>query len=96
MEPIIYPCLLHSVSIDGLDAIEEGLDCIQMLLYHGYKTRPISPELWRLFPQLIFMTVGDEEAPDGALGFEFVTQICNTLKNYFSRDPDGAMRVGPD
>jgi hypothetical protein len=42
IEPVIFPVLLHSVSIDGLDSIEEGLDCITMLIYYGYKNRPIS------------------------------------------------------
>jgi len=37
VENIIYPCLLHSLTADGLDSIEEGIDCITLILYHGYK-----------------------------------------------------------
>ena len=50
IEPIIFPVLFHSVSIDGLDSIEEGLDCITMILYYGYKNRPVSAEMWTIFP----------------------------------------------
>ena len=97
VEQIIYPVLLHSVTIDGLDSIEEGLDCIALLLFNGYKSNHmgISPELWKLFPQLLFICVGSEDKPDGGAGFEFVTQICGVLRNYFSRDPDGILRNGP-
>ena len=98
VESLIYPCLLHSVTIDGLDSIEEGLDCIAMVLFCGYKdtTTGISAELWRLYPQMMFITVGSEDNPDGGAGFEFVSQICAVLRNYFSRDPDSLLRVAPD
>lgn len=96
VEQIVYPCLLHSVSIDGLDSIEEGLDCITMQLFFAYKNREISPQLWRIFPQLIFMTVGSDGDQEGGLGFEFVSQIVNCLKNYFAKDPAGTMKVGPE
>jgi len=38
----MYPCLLMSLSKNGMDSIEEGLDSIIMLIYHGYKNKPIS------------------------------------------------------
>ena len=79
VEPIIYPCLFHSISIDGLDSIEEGLDCITMITYFGYKSRPISPNLWKIFPQLLYVCVGSDGDMEGGMGFEFVTPICNAL-----------------
>ena len=50
IEEIMYPCLLHSLTADGLDSIEEGVDCITMLAHHGYKDRALSPSMWRLYP----------------------------------------------
>ena len=50
VEHIVYPCLLHSLTADGLDSIEEGIECITMLVYYGYKERQISAEMWKLFP----------------------------------------------
>ena len=34
--PIIYPILQHSLTEDGLDVIDEGLDCINILIYHAF------------------------------------------------------------
>ena len=31
--PIIYPILMHSLTPDGLDAIDDGLDCINIFTY---------------------------------------------------------------
>jgi len=42
VESIVYPCLLHSLTADGLDSIEEGIECIIMVIYYGYKSKPIS------------------------------------------------------
>ena len=40
--PIIYPILMHSLTPDGLDAIEEGLDCINIMIYYAFdKSMPI-------------------------------------------------------
>jgi hypothetical protein len=35
IEELVYPMLLHSLTPDGMDSIEDGLDCIALLLYHG-------------------------------------------------------------
>lgn len=35
IEEYVYPMLLHSLTPDGLDSIEDGLDCIALILYHG-------------------------------------------------------------
>jgi len=86
VESIVYPCLLHSLTPDGLDSIEEGIDCITMLIYHSYKDQPLSPRIWKLFPQLLYICAGNDGDMDGGFGFEFVTQITVALKNYFSRD----------
>lgn len=97
VEDIIYPCLLHSLTPDGLDAIEEGIDCITMLVYHLYKNdRPISNRLWKLFPQLLYVCAGEDGDMEGGYGFEYVNQITDALKNYVSRDPEGMLKLGED
>ena len=59
MEKTIFPCLVHSISTpslehmmksDGMDSVEEGIDCIILILHNAYKKRPISNEMWMLYP----------------------------------------------
>jgi len=103
VESIIYPCLLHSLTADGLDSIEEGIDCITLILYHGYK-RPegaqvagpqtgISEAMWKLYPQLLYVCAGADGDQDGGFGFEYVTPIVIALKNYIAQDPVGMLAV---
>lgn len=94
VEHIMYPCLLHSLTADGLDSIEEGVDCISMFLYYGYKDKPISAEMWKLFPQLLYVCAGNDGDMEGGFGFEYVNQIVIALKNYFARDQNGILCVG--
>jgi hypothetical protein len=35
IESIAMPMLMYALTPDGLDAIEDSLDCIAMILYHG-------------------------------------------------------------
>ena len=97
IEEMIYPCLLHSLTAEGLDSIEEGIDCIVMLCYHGYKNgKTLSPRMWKLYPQLLYVCAGDESSQQEGYGFEFVNQICLAMKNYVSRDPANMLAVGED
>ena len=94
VEHIMYPCLLHSLTADGLDSIEEGVDCITLFLYHGCKDKPISAEMWKLFPQLLYVCAGNDGDMEGGFGFEYVNQIAVSLKNYFAHDQNGIISVG--
>jgi len=38
---------MHSLSIDGIDAIEDGLDITAIAMYYG---KSIAPDLWKMFP----------------------------------------------
>lgn len=49
VEELIYPILLHSLTPDGMDSIEDGLDCIALLLYHGSQNG-VSANMWKIFP----------------------------------------------
>jgi hypothetical protein len=50
VEHIIYPVLLHTLTVDGFDSIEEGMDCITFLIYYAYKQTSISANMWKLYP----------------------------------------------
>jgi hypothetical protein len=63
--------LLHSLTPDGLDSIEDGLDCIAMILYHGSQ-RGVSANMWKMFPQLLFIITGGDD-PDGGYGSEYLS-----------------------
>ena len=71
LESIIFPILMHSLTPDGMDAIEDGLDCIALLAYYGPKGR-LSPHMWKLFPQLLFVICGETEDGDGGFAFEYL------------------------
>ena len=58
--PIVYPIMVHSLTPDGLEAIEEGLDCINIFIYYGCdKTTRVPIELWKLLPQMIYVAAGN-------------------------------------
>lgn len=61
------------MTADGLDSIEEGIECIIMVIYYGYKERPISPNMWKIFPQLLYVCAGGDGDMDGGFGFEYIT-----------------------
>lgn len=84
IEQLALPMLMYSLTPDGLDAIEDALDCIAMLLYHG---AAVSPGMWKLFPQLLFLVCGNDSDPDGGYGFEYISQIAVAVQNFVAKDP---------
>ena len=94
MEKIIHPCLFHSLTVQGQDSIEEGIECITIILYYGYRDKPISQEMWKLFPWLLFMCAGSDGDEEAGFGFAYINQIAIAIKNFISRDPEGMMRKG--
>lgn len=87
------PILMYSLTPDGLDSIEDALDCISMVLYHG-PTGRVSAGMWKLFPHLLYLVNGDEADPDGGYGFEYISQIATAIQNYISKDPATFLSVG--
>ena len=72
IETIMDICILHSLSVEGVDSLDEGIDCINILLKHAYKDRAISPQLWAYFP-LLLSTISDTGTDqEEAHGFECV------------------------
>lgn len=49
IQQLVFPILMHGLTPDGLDAIEDGLDCIALLIYNSEQGR-LSPDMWKLFP----------------------------------------------
>ena len=44
------PLMILGLTPDGLDAIEDAVDCITLLIYYGKSGVKITPEMWQLFP----------------------------------------------
>ena len=97
VEAIIFPILMHSLTPDGLDAIEDGIDIINTIVYHGTTAEmPISADLWKLFPQLLHITVGNDNDEEGGYGFEYLSTVATTIQNYVTKGTNVLMTVGPD
>lgn len=60
--------------MNGIDSIEESVDCIALLIQNVYKSTPISEDLWKLYPGLINIVIGGEEDDDeeGGFGLEYI------------------------
>lgn len=78
IQQLVFPILMHGLTPDGLDAIEDGLDCIALLIYNSVQGR-LSPDMWKLFPQLLYVVIGDKDDPDGGYGFEYLSQISVSI-----------------
>ena len=93
VEQIIYPSLIKTLAPVGYDSIEEGVSCITLILYHGYKDRPISEGMWSVFPSLLYVCGGSEFDKHGGFGSEYLPQISVIFKNYIRRDCEGMTKV---
>ena len=88
---------MHSLTPDGLDAIEEGIDLINTIIYHGTTAEaPISPEMWKMLPQLLAITGGVDGDVDGGYGFEYLSTVTTAIQNYITKGADVFMTVGPE
>ena len=95
--PIIYPILLHSLTPDGLDCIDEGLDCINIFVYYACDRESRVPaELWKLLPQMIYITAGNDNDVDGGFAFEMLGQVAICIQNFIAKDPQTLMSVGEE
>jgi len=86
--PIIYPILMHALTPDGLDSIDDGLDCINIFIYYGCDRQIGVPlELWKFLPQMLFMVAGDANDVDGGFAFEQLSQVSICVQNFIAKDP---------
>ncbi len=91
IEELALPMFMFCLTPDGMDSIDDALDCITMLLYHGGK---VSPRMWKVYNHLLYLIIGDEKDPDGGYGFEYISQIGVAIQNFISKDPDTFLTVG--
>lgn len=73
---VVYPIVMHSMTPDGLDACEDGLDITAVALYYGEK---VYPDLWKLFPQMLYLGTGNPDDVDGGDGYEYLGGIVTCI-----------------
>jgi hypothetical protein len=86
---------MHGLTPDGMDVVEDCLNCINMLIYYGTpKGSVIAPEMWSLLPQMMYIVAGRDDDLDGGFGFEFLNFAANCIQNYISKDPKTLLTIG--
>jgi hypothetical protein len=88
----VYPVILFSLTPDGLDSIEDGLDCATILLYYTEKGQ-VGDNMWKMFSTLVYLVTGIEGDDDSGYGFEFTNQIGVLMQNYANKDPARFMQA---
>lgn len=91
--PSVLPLIQHGITIDGMDIIEDVMDCLAIFLYHGEKGA-LPAEVWALFPQLLALVGGKDGDVDGGFAFEYLEQAAVPIQNYIGKDPDTFLTVG--
>lgn len=57
----MYPILMHGLTPDGLDSIEEVIDMIVIFVHYCYEpNQPIPADMWRLYSHLLSIVAGGE------------------------------------
>ena len=86
---------MHSLTPDGLDVLEDGLDCLLTYIHHACTRESRVPdELWKLLPQMMFLTAGNEGDVDGGFGFEQLSQVISVVQNFINKDPETLLSIG--
>lgn len=93
LQSVIYPLLMHGLTPDGLDAIEDVLDCIAIIIYYG---NVVNADMWRLYPQMLYIAAGNDNDIDGGYGHEYLSQITTCVQNYIAKDPKTFLGKAPD
>jgi hypothetical protein len=97
LQKIVYPILMHGLTPDGMDVVEDCLHCINMLVYYGTpKGQCIPVEMWTLLPQVMYMVAGSVDDVDGGYGFEYLNLASPIVQNFIAKDPATFMTVGPE
>lgn len=66
VESLLIPVFNYTLSAEGCDYIEEGLGCLNLILYNQ---QSISPSLWFYYPLMIYILVGLPSKDN-------ITQLC--------------------
>jgi len=87
--------MLHSLTPDGLDCIDDGLDCINIFIYYACNRETRVPgQLWKMLPQMMYITGGGDDDVDGGFAFEQLAQVVICLQNFIAKDPLTFLSVG--
>jgi len=73
--PVVLPLIQHGITIDGMDTIEDAMDCLAIFLYHGEKGI-LPAEIWAIFPELLALVGGKDGDVDGGFAFEYLEQAA--------------------
>ena len=93
--PIIYPILVKSLTRDGEDIIKDSLDAVNYIIYYGYDRESRVPaELWKLLPQMFYITAGKEDNLKAGLAIDYLDLVTLITKNFINRDPQSLLSVG--
>ncbi len=73
MRGIVYPMLVHGLSLDGVENMDESISIISQLIFFGTGEGDRIPvEMWRLYTNLLVAMGGTEADPtELGIGYEF-------------------------
>ena len=83
LETEVYPVVLYTLTPDGIDTVEEGIECLTLLLYY---LPTVSEPLWSLFPHMVHVITGTPDNAEGGYGYEFLHNMLASFQNYFSKE----------
>lgn len=85
----MQPCILHSVTAQGITSIEEAVDCISIMIFYDKKENRINAGMWELYPYLLkpYARLSD----DAGFGLGLIGPVSVAVNNFIARDPDGMM-----
>lgn len=88
------PILMHGLTPDGVDSIEDALGCTTMLLYYKDSGKLLSPAMWKLLPQLMIIVGGKPGDVDGGFAFEYMNIAVTVIQNFIAKDTATLLTVG--
>jgi hypothetical protein len=88
LEPIIFPMVVNTLTPDGLECLDESLECMTLIMHN---TKQVSNRMWSLFPQMIKIVVGNDDESDGGYAFDYLTSMEDYIKNLIAIGKDGML-----
>ena len=85
LELEVYPVVLYTLTPDGIDTVEEGIECLTLLLYY---LPTVSEKLWSLFPHMAHVIAGTPDNEEGGYGYEFLHNMLAAFQNYLSKEKE--------
>ena len=82
--------LVHSVTAEGFDTIEEGIECIEIIIGEAYKGEPIPPHFWDLYTKVLNSQNNSES---NFIDSEYVNAVVDLLVTFIYSDPKGMLNV---